>query len=121
MNPLEPKSNPAARRHRFLLHLLAAREGDNEDFKYTATIRLWAARGGSRWKNHERAFKDENDLIRTVNPLLENGSDVRDVLSHIESPDGFFYLLRFTAEEACTFAGASWQLALDLLPRRCSR
>jgi hypothetical protein len=103
MSPLEPKSKSGPRRHRFLLHLFGVREGDGEDCKYTATIRLWAARGGSRSEMHERAFKDENDLIRTVNPLLENGSDVRDVLSHIESPDGFFYLLHLTAEEACKF------------------
>ena len=70
---------------------------------YTANIRLWAARGRSRLGAYERAFSDECDLIRTVNPLLENGSDVRDVLSHIESPDGFFYLLHLTAEEACKF------------------
>ena len=55
--------------------------------------------GSSKSGTHERAFKDEDDLIRTVNPLLTNGSDVRDVLSHIESSDGFFYLLHLTAEK----------------------
>lgn len=101
MSPLEPKSNAATRRHRFLLHLFGRRDGDGEDCQYTATIQLWAARGSSRSGTHECAFKDESDLIRTVNPLLANGSDVRDVLSHIESPDGFFYLLHLTVEEAC--------------------
>lgn len=103
MNPLKSKSKSAPRRHRFLLHLFGTREGGGEECRYTATIRLWAARGSSRWGTHERAFSGEYDLIRTVNPLLENGSDVRDVLSHIESPDGFFYLLHLTAEEACKF------------------
>jgi hypothetical protein len=103
MSSLEPKSNAAPRRHRFLLHLFGAREGEAEECRYMATIRLWAARGSKRSGTHERAFTDENDLIRTVNPLLENGSDVRDVLSHIESPDGFFYLLHLTAEEAYKF------------------
>ncbi len=103
MNALEAKSNAAPKRHRFLLHLSGTREGSCEECRYTARIRLWAARGSSFSGTHERAFKDEDDLIRTVNPLLTNGSDVRDVLSHIESPDGFFYLLHLTVEEACKF------------------
>jgi hypothetical protein len=103
MNTIGSKTNVAPRRHRFLLHLFGTREGGGEDCQYTATIRLWAARRKSGSGIHERTFKDEDDLIRTVNPLLENGSDVRDVLSHIESPDGFFYLLHLTAEEACKF------------------
>jgi hypothetical protein len=103
MSPFESKSKSAPRRHRFLLHLFGTRQGGGSECRYTATIRLWAARGSSRLAIHERAFSDEDDLIRTVNPLLENGSDVRDVLSHIESPDGFFYLLHLTAEEACKF------------------
>ena len=43
---------------------------------------------------------DEYELIETINPLLPHGSDVRDVLSHIESPDGFIYLLYLSSEEA---------------------
>ena len=50
-----------------------------------------------------RTFKDEDDMVRTVNPLLAHGSDVRDVLGHIESPDGFFYLLYLSVDEACKF------------------
>ena len=103
MNSHQPKSNAALRRHRFLLHLFGTRKEDGEDWKYGATIQLWAARGSGRSGIQRRTFKDENDLIRTVNPLLANGSDVRDVLSHIESPDGFFYLLRLTVGEACKF------------------
>jgi hypothetical protein len=103
MRPLDPKSQSTPRRHRFLLHLFGKREGDGEECQYSATIRLWAGRGSSLSGTYERAFKDEYDLIRTVNPLLTNGSDVRDVLSHIESPDGFFYLLYLTSEEACKF------------------
>jgi hypothetical protein len=103
MSQFEPKSIAAPRRHRFLLHLFGTRKGDGEDWTYTATIRLWAGRSSGRSAIHERSFKDENDLIRTVNPLLANGSDVRDVLNHIESPDGFFYLLNLTVEEACKF------------------
>jgi hypothetical protein len=103
MSPLKSRSKSEPRRHRFLLHLFGSREGSGEKCRYTATIRLWAARGRGRSGIHERLFSDEDDLIRTVNPLLENGSDVRDVLSHIESPDGFFYLLHITADEACKF------------------
>jgi hypothetical protein len=103
MTEFESNTNAEPRRHRFLLHLFGTRDEDDGDFKYTATIRLWAARGKSSSAIQERALKDEDDLIRTVNPLLTNGSDVRDVLGHIESPDGFFYLLHLTAEEACKF------------------
>ena len=49
---------------------------------------------------HERAFCDQCELIETVNRLLPRGSDVRDVLGHIESPDGFLYLLHLSSEEA---------------------
>jgi hypothetical protein len=103
MSPLEHKSKTSPRRHRFLLHLSGTSEGSCEECRYTARIRLWSSRGTSGVGTHERTFKDENDLIRTVNPLLKNGSDVRDVLTHIESPDGFFYLLNLTAEEAWKF------------------
>jgi hypothetical protein len=34
-----------------------------------------------------------------MNALLPHGSDVRNVLSHIESPDGFLYLLYLSFEE----------------------
>jgi hypothetical protein len=49
---------------------------------------------------HERIFADEYALIATINPLLPSGSDVRDVFSHIESPDGFYYILELRGEEA---------------------
>jgi hypothetical protein len=45
-------------------------------------------------------FADECELIAVINPLLPNGSDVRDVFEHIETPNGFFYLLRLSDEEA---------------------
>ena len=48
----------------------------------------------------ERVFTDEYELIETINPLLPQGSDVRNVISHIESPDGFLYLLYLSSEEA---------------------
>ena len=51
-------------------------------------------------KTQERVFTDEYELIETMNPLLPHGSDVRDVISHIESPDGFLYLLYLSSEEA---------------------
>ncbi len=43
---------------------------------------------------------DEYELTEALNPLLPHGSDVRDVLSHIESPEGFLYLLNLSSEEA---------------------
>ncbi|MFP5266593.1 MAG: hypothetical protein ACLGQU_04425 [Acidobacteriota bacterium] len=63
-------------------------------------IRPWSARGDSRAETMERVFADEWEMIDVVNPLLLRGSDVRDVMEHIESPNGFFYLLRLSSEEA---------------------
>ena len=65
-----------------------------------ARIRLWTARIRARAESQGRAFIDESELIEIVNPLLPRGSDVRDVLSHVESPDGFLYLLHLDSEEA---------------------
>jgi len=48
----------------------------------------------------EHDFGDEFELVEAVNPLLPEGSDVRDVLAHIESQEGFLYLLHLTAEQA---------------------
>ena len=79
------------------------REESCEECRYTASIRLWAARGKGGSGGCVRTFKDEDDMVRTVNPLLAHGSDVRDVLGHIESPDGFFYLLYLSVDEACKF------------------
>ena len=51
-------------------------------------------------KTHERVFTDEYELIEIINPLLSQGSDVRNVISHIEKPEGFLYLLYLSSEEA---------------------
>ena len=67
---------------------------------YIARIQPWAARMSARAETRERVFTDECELIATINPLLPRGSDVRDVLSHIESPDGFLYLLHLNSEQA---------------------
>lgn len=91
-------SPPSVRR--YVVHLLYARDGDSEPGRYIARISPWAARGSSRHKTLERVFTDECELISVINPLLPHGSDVRDVFEHIESPKGFFYILRLSSEEA---------------------
>lgn len=85
---------------RFLVHLLYVLEGSSDQFRYIARIRPWASRSSSRTGTRERVFADECELIEVINPLLPHGSDVRDVFKHIESPNGFFYLLRLSSEEA---------------------
>ncbi len=84
---------------RFLVHLSCLLDG-SDNFRYIARIRPWAARGSSGAESLERVFSDECELIEAINPLLPHGSDVRDVFEHIESPNGFFYILRLSSEEA---------------------
>ncbi len=91
-------SAPSGRR--YVVHLLCAPDGDGENSRYLARIRPWATRCGSRTDAVERAFADECELIEAINPLLPDGSDVRDVFEHIESSKGFFYLLHLSSEEA---------------------
>jgi len=50
-------------------------------------------------KTQVRFFSDASELIATINPLLPGRSDVRDVLSHIESKEGFLYLIDLTSEQ----------------------
>jgi len=91
-------SAPSVRR--YLVHLLCSHDGDNESVRYIARSRPWTARSCSRTDTRERVFVDECEFIAAINPLLPHGSDVRDVFEHIESPNGFYYLLRLSREEA---------------------
>jgi len=95
---LKRASAPSGRR--YLVHLLYALDGDGESGHYVVRIRPWAARSNARTEPLERVFADECELIEAINPLLPHGSDVRDVFEHIESPNGFFYLLRLNGDEA---------------------
>lgn len=95
------KLDHAQQRRRFLVHLSCAHES-GEPRRYIARIELWTSRRTEPKRRHERLFADECALIQAVNPLLPCGSDVRDVLGHIECKDGFFYLLHLTSEEAGT-------------------
>ncbi len=92
-------------RRRYLVQLLCVRGDEHESRSYFVRIRPWSARGNSRAKTMERVFADEWELIDVVNPLLPRSSDVRDVMEHIESPNGFFYLLRLSSEEAAQLGG----------------
>jgi hypothetical protein len=94
------KAGLAPTRRRYLVHLFSAHDESNDACSYFARIRLWTTRINLRAETFERPFSDQCEFIETLNRLLPNGSDVRDVLSHIESPDGFLYLLHLGPEEA---------------------
>jgi hypothetical protein len=94
------KGNLGPHRRRYVIHLSCANNDVSLTGHYIARIRLWSVRSGAHEKTQEHAFMDEYELIETINPLLPHGSDVRDVLSHVESPDGFLYLLYLSSEEA---------------------
>lgn len=100
MKPGGQKLDPVPARRRYLVHLLCIFDREYEGGRYIARISPWAARSGFRSETCERAFADECDLIATVNPLLPRGSDVRDVFEHIESQNGFYYLLQLSGAEA---------------------
>jgi hypothetical protein len=100
MNLPAQKRNPVPRRRRYLVHLCFVHDEGSRACRYAARIQLWTTRSNVHTKTHERIFTDEYELIETINPLLSQGSDVRNVISHIENPDGFLYLLYLTSEQA---------------------
>ena len=94
------KRDGAPRKRRYLIHLCCVHDEGSRACRYVARIQLWKIRGSVHTKAHEHVFTDEYELIEIINPLLPHGSDVRNVISHIESPDGFLYLLYLSSEEA---------------------
>lgn len=87
-------------RRRYVVHLLCLPGAEVDSRVYIARIRPWTARPDLTGDTAERVFEDECELIEVINPVLPRGSDVRDVFEHIESPNGFFYLLRLTGNQA---------------------
>ena len=100
MNPPAQKIDPEPRRRRYLIHLCSTYDEGSHACRYAARIQPWKGHSSVLAKTQERVFTDEYELIETINPLLPRGSDVRNVLSHIENPDGFLYLLYLSSEEA---------------------
>src|ERR1700760_4816243 len=100
MSRSKVKLNSAPRKRRYLVHLCCMHDQESLTCRYVASIRLWSVRNTGRTKTQRYTFADEYELIEAINALLPHGSDVRDVLSHIESPDGFIYLLCLSSEEA---------------------
>lgn len=87
---------------RYLVHLFCA-QGDNPgERRYVLRIQPWKPRSSRSAPAQERLFDDEFELIQAINPMLPSGADVRHVLSYIESPDGFLYLLHLNSEQAST-------------------
>lgn len=100
MSQSRQKRASAPSERRYVVHLSCVLNGESENGGYIARIHPWSARSSFRTDIPGRVFADECELIETINPLLPHGSDIRDVFEHIESPKGFFYLLRLSAEEA---------------------
>lgn len=100
MSPKRRSRNSADRRRRYVVHLSCILNSESENCRYLARISPSSARTGTNPKYGERSFEDDCELIAAINPVLPLGSDVRDVFGHIESPNGFFYLLWLTHEEA---------------------
>jgi hypothetical protein len=111
MSPSVRKPELAPKKRRYLVHLLCAQDEPKGVCRYIVRFQLWAAHSSAHAQIHERAFTDECELIETINPLLPPGSDVRDVLSHIENPEGFLYLLHLSSEQAGHLAGARIELS----------
>jgi hypothetical protein len=95
-----PQHAAAPHRRRYLIHLFCVADETGDRCRYALDIWPWTARGATRAQARVRIFSDVFELIATINPLLPAGSDVRDVLAHIESREGFFYLLHLTSEQA---------------------
>jgi hypothetical protein len=100
MSHASGKLDQPALRRRYLIHLVCAFEAGDESRHYVVRIQPWKSRPCEQAERRERTFSDEYELAEAVNPLLPSGSDVRDILEHIECNDGFFYLLHLTAEQA---------------------
>lgn len=94
------KDRSTSPRRSYLVHLLSTQHVEGQQGRYIVRIQPWAARRRSHSQCGERAFEDDCELIAAINPLLPPGSDVRDVFGLIESPNGFFYLLRLSNEQA---------------------
>ncbi len=107
MTPTADVPDQSPRKRRYLVHLFCAHDERNNACRYVARIQVWAARISVRAETRERVFSDEYELIEIINPLLPRGSDVRDVLDHIEGPEGFIYLLHLDFEEA---ARLGWRM-----------
>lgn len=95
------RSQPPGTR-RYLVHLFCALGENLGERHYVLRIRPWTPRGGSGTQSRERFFEDEYELIRALNPLLPQGSDVRHVINYIEGPEGFLYLLHLSSDQAAT-------------------
>lgn len=84
------------------MQLASSQDESTGGRRYTARVRLWSARPNPRAKTTEHNFADECELIEALNPLLPKGSDVRDVLGYVESPEGFLYLLQLTQAQVAS-------------------
>lgn len=100
MSAAARQQDPPLRRRLYVVHLLSVVDQECRTCRYITRIRPWVARMSGPLAYFERTFSDECELIATINPLLPQGSDIRDVFEHIESSNGFLYLLRLSSAEA---------------------
>ena len=98
------------RRRRFLVQLLCMRDAKGVVTQFITRVHPWTSRAGQYPEIRERVFADECDFIETVNSVLPHGSDVRNIFSHIESPEGFYYLLQLGEAEARLLGWSGVQL-----------
>lgn len=94
------RDHPPSDTRRYLVHLSCAKSELACERRYVLRIQPWRPRSSCLPQVQERLFEDESELIRTLNPLLPNGADVRHVLSHVERPEGFLYLLHLNSDQA---------------------
>lgn len=97
----------APRSRRYLVHLICILDPEGGGCRYVSRIRPWTSRNTHLAATRERIFADDSELIATINPLLPPGSDVRDVFGHIETQNGFYYVLRLDLDEARSLGWSS--------------
>lgn len=100
------RSHLPSPKSRYLVHLFCTPGENPGEHRYVVRIRPWTSRRGRSAPPQDRLFESEWELIQAVNPLLPRGSDVRHVLSYVESAEGFLYLLHLNAEQA---SALGWQ------------
>jgi hypothetical protein len=100
MNRSAQKLNRVPRRRRYLVHLCCAHDEGSRACRYVARIQLWKTCSSVHAKTQERVFTDEYELIEPLTHCSLTAPMSVTVISHIENPDGFLYLLYLSSEEA---------------------
>jgi hypothetical protein len=92
----------SSQKRRYLIHIMSTYDERTGTRSYIVRTRRWSTRPTQIVRAAERQFADECELIKVLNPLLPQGSDVRDVLNDVEGPEGFIYLLHLNHTQAAS-------------------